>query len=71
MKKLKCRKTNIFFRIAENSVRLEVYDVYKVNENSEDVKTATYGYWERQKGLMIIEKNIWRRRHNLLGHQIR
>ena len=61
----------LFSLIAENSPGFDIYDVYKVNENSEDVKTATYGYWERQTGLMIIEKNIWKRRHNLLGHQIR
>ena len=71
LKELKCIDITIFFRKAKGSPRFDIYDVYKVHENSDDVKTAAYGYWERQTGLMIIQKNIWKRRHNLSGHQIR
>ena len=55
----------------EYSTGYAIYDIYKINENSKDVKMANYGHWNVSNGLKVIEKNIWKRRHNLMGHHIR
>ena len=64
-------KTFILALDYQHATGYAIYDIYKINENSRDVKMANYGHWNGTNGLKVIEKNIWKRRHNLMGHHIR
>ena len=45
--------------------------MYKIDEESDEVDTVKYGTWNNASGLLMIEKNIWKRRSNLKGHHLR
>ena len=51
--------------------KLEIRDIYKVDEYAETVLMVDYGQWNPRTGLTILEENIWRRRSNLQGNNIR
>ena len=48
-----------------------IYDIYKIDENSQTVETRKFAVWNPFQGLSITEDNIWKRRSNLKGHHLR
>ena len=48
-----------------------LYDIYKIDEQSNEVETVKYAEWNAVKGLTIFEDNVWKRRANLKGHHLR
>ena len=48
-----------------------LYDVYKIDEESNVVETVKFAEWDPLNGLTIAEPNIWKRRSNLKGHHLR
>ena len=57
------------FLLDDNSY--SIYDIYKIDENSETVETRKFAVWNPFQGLSIAEENIWKRRSNLKGHHLR
>ena len=51
--------------------RFEIFDEYKIDEFSNRIFSTRYGEWDPIHGLKIFEKNIWKRRSNLMGHHFR
>ena len=51
--------------------RLYFLDVYKMNEESENVIRVSYGRWNKKTGLSIFERSIFKRRSNFQGHELR
>ena len=51
--------------------RLNIRDIYKVDQYAETVLVVDYGQWDPATGVTILEENIWRRRSNLQGNNIR
>ena len=52
--------------------RFGIYDIYKIDEHSTNVITKEYGEWNPNDGILLVyEKNIWKRRSNLTGRNIR
>ena len=45
--------------------------MYKIDESENNVMTVKYGEWKYDVGLMVLQRNIWRRRANFKGHKIR
>ena len=50
---------------------MSIYDVYKINEASQDVEVTAFGEWSEANGLHILEKEMWKRRRNLKGEKLR
>ena len=48
-----------------------IYDIYKIDESSEAVEMRKFADWNISKGLSIMERNIWKRRSDLMGHHLR
>ena len=48
-----------------------IYDIYKIDENSQEVETREFAEWNPLQGLKILEPNMWKRRSNMKGHHIR
>ena len=40
-------------------------------ESDENVMDVMYGEWEDDVGVTVFQNNIWRRRTNLQGHELR
>ena len=49
---------------------IDIYDVYKITTMSE-VVLKMYGTWSQNKGIQVIDSDIWSRRGSLEGHHIR
>ena len=60
-----------FFSYFTEKASYTIYDIYKIDENSEVVKTVKYAGWDALNGFSIKEPNIWKRRSNLNGHHLR
>ena len=45
--------------------------MYKIEKSSRKVELVKYGNWNIDDGVSVQETNIWKRRSNLKGHQIR
>ena len=48
-----------------------IYDVYKIDKNSDEVEIVEFGDWNTATGLTVAEENIWKRRSNLKGHHLK
>ena len=60
-----------FFEYFTEKASYTIYDIYKIDENSEAVKIVKYAEWDVSNGFTIKEPNIWKRRSNLNGHHLR
>ena len=49
----------------------EIHDMYKIDGLDNNVMTAKYGEWKSDVGLRVLQSNIWRRRADFKGRQIR
>ena len=49
----------------------EIRDIYKIDQFSNDIEIVAYGRWNRAHGISISEENIWIRRSNMKGHELR
>ena len=49
----------------------EIRDIYKINQFSDNIEIVAYGRWNRAHGILISEENIWIRRSNMKGHELR
>ena len=65
---LACLKI-IFSTSAKNDY--VIYDIYKIDEYSENVEVIKSGEWNTSEGLKLFEENIWKRRSNMMGHKLR
>ena len=45
--------------------------MYKIDESESNVMSAKYGEWKSDVGLTVFQRNVWRRRANFKGHEIR
>lgn len=57
--------------LGTNLEEITIRDIYKIDENSKEIATVNYGVWTPNKGLRIVEPNVWIRRSNFKGHQLR
>ena len=48
-----------------------IHDVYKIKESAGKAEIVEYGNWDIDNGISVKETNIWKRRSNLNGHQIK
>jgi len=48
-----------------------IFEIYKIDEFSEDVEVVEYGTWDPYHGVIIFEKDIWKRRSNFKGRHLR
>ena len=51
--------------------RIEVNDIYKITEDSENILHGKYGIWDPSKGMKVFEPSILKRRANFHGHQFK
>ena len=58
---------NIF---SDNSI-YNIYDIYKIDERSNEVEVRKFAEWKKSIGLEVIEQNIWKRRSDLRGNHLR
>ena len=60
------------FCFADNfSSTIKVEDIYKIDEQKEELLRADYGLWDTFNGMVTYEPNIFRRRSNFHGHVLR
>ena len=52
-------------------VGYDIHDIYKIDELSDVVMSVKYGEWNRNTGLTVHQPNIWRRRANFQGFNIK
>ena len=57
--------------IDEEAASFEIHDVYKIDQQAENIETVRYGKWKKKIGLTIYDRNIWKRRSDLKGYNIR
>ena len=55
----------------DNYESITVQDVYKTEINSNNILKAMYGEWNSESKFSIIEQDIWKRRADLQGHNLR
>ena len=48
-----------------------IHDVYKTETNSKTILNVLYGKWDSNSNLSVIEPDIWKRRSDLHGHNLR
>ena len=49
----------------------EIRDIYKIDQFSNNIEIVSYGRWNRAHGISISDENIWIRRSNMKGHELR
>ena len=60
------------FSFADNfSSMIEIKDVYKIDEQKEEILYVDYGVWDTLNGMVTYEANIFHRRSNFQGHALR
>ena len=68
-------KVMIIFAIfcyADNfSSTIEIKDIYKIDEQNDEILHADYGLWDTFKRMVTYEANIFYRRSNFHGHTLR
>ena len=57
--------------VCESEGKFNIFDQYKLHEDSDKLMIEKYGKWDPNKGMTVHEKNVWKRRSNLKGHHIR
>ena len=50
---------------------ISIQDVYKMDKNSKSILTERYGTWDQKKGLKVFEPDIYKRRSNFNGFQLK
>ena len=60
----------VFNTFSDNSI-YNIYDIYKIDEGSDEVEVRKYAEWKKSIGLQVIEQNIWKRRSDLRGNHLR
>ena len=50
---------------------MSVQDVYKIDKDSQKLDNVEYGQWNRRDGMQVQKENIWMRRANMKGHQLK
>ena len=55
---------------SDNSI-YNIYDIYKIDERSNEVEVRKYAKWTNSMDLEYIEQNIWKRRSDLRGNHFR
>ena len=66
---LRMRDKYLSFLITDGN--FEIRDIYKIDQFSNIIETVSYGRWNRSHGISISEENIWIRRSNMKGHELR
>ena len=61
----------IFCFVDNFSSTIEIEDIYKIEEQKEEILHADYGLWNTFNGMVTYEANIFHRRSNFQGHTIR
>ena len=52
--------------------KIFIQDVYKIDEQGENIATAFYGYFDPANGILnLTEPNLWKRRGNLQQYTIK
>ena len=60
------------FSFADNfSSIIKIEDIYKIDEQKEEMLHAYYGLWDSMNGMVTYETNIFHRRSNFQGHTLR
>ena len=66
---LRMRDKYLSFLITDGN--FEIRDIYKIDQFSDNIEIVAYGRWNRAHGISISEENIWIRRSNMKGHELR
>ena len=54
-----------------NDDSMLIQDVYKIDKNSRRIDYQEYGRWNPIDGMQVQMKNIWLRRANMKGYQLK
>ena len=58
-------------KLSKSGNSYTIHEVYKINENSDNVEIHEYGKWSHQEGMSVVNTYIWKRRFDLKGHHLR
>ena len=59
-------------RYIDNGLQvIKISDIYKLDEKMEETLKVEYGHWNSSQGLIAYEPNIWKRRSNMHGYNLR
>ena len=50
---------------------ININDIYKITSNEKEVRTVNYGRWVSGQGITAFKWNIWERRSDFKGHNLR
>ena len=50
---------------------ISVQDIYKIDKDSQKIDYVEYGRWNHRDGMQVQKENIWMRRANMKGHQLK
>ena len=53
------------------SSTIKIKDIYKIDEQKDELLRADYGLWDAFNGMVTYEANIFRRRSDFQGHVLR
>ena len=53
------------------SSTIKIKDIYKIDEQKDELLRADYGLWDAFNGIVTYEANIFRRRSDFQGHVLR
>ena len=64
-------KTCYISLLESNDDDVSVQDIYKIDKDSQKIDNVEYGRWNRRDGMQVERENIWMRRANMKGHQLK
>ena len=60
------------FGYIDNGLQVfKISDIYKFDEKMEETMKVKYGHWNSSNGIITYEPNIWKRRSNMHGYNLR
>ena len=60
-----------YLELGESTERIEINEIYKIEEESHKICHAAYGQWEPSNGLKLFEPSLTKRRSNFHNHRLK
>jgi hypothetical protein len=70
-KQIKQKLKSLSYMLGVSDGKFKIFDEYKLHEHADKLMIVEYGEWDPNEGMTVYEEDIWKRRSNLKGHQIR
>ena len=68
---LQDRQKSNFIPDNDEAKSIAIHDIYKTETNSKRILKVPYGKWDSNSNLSVIEPDMWKRRSDLQGHNLR